>query len=212
MIYGSEYLPTRAEVLKFCQNSQLRHSEWYKIRDEYRIYEILTQEYVSALAEILQPYKKILEVGAGDGRLSHFLRQRLPNAAIVAIDDYSWGIEPLFQVEKMGIKTGLNKYCPEIVVSSWMPYRVDWTIAFRKCHGLKGYILIGETEHGCCGRASVWRDKYIQDGFARYDLNELQKLQICRTDYDIICGGEWQKLDPENDPGNSSTVFFKRAV
>lgn len=210
-----EYLPTytelRLELKIIQQNEEMGRAfgQWYKMRQDLHIYECLNQQHVDALANFLKPYKKILEVGAGNGRLSHFLRERLPDASIVAIDNGSWEIEPLFSVEKMEIDEALEKYQPEIVISCWMPYQADWTPMFRACSSVQGYILIGETDGGCCGTETLWFGEdgenpgYEKDGFTRYDLDELSKWQLCRTDYHYDLDSDWR---------HSSTVFFKRGA
>jgi hypothetical protein len=94
-----------------------------------------------------------------------------------------------------------------------MPYQEDWTKDIRMCDRVKEYILIGETDYGCCGdHWETWGKSwpwgvddeggekippYEVDGFGRKDLDELSDLQVCRTD----------------SPGNyhhSKTVSFKR--
>jgi hypothetical protein len=208
-MWEAEYLPTYREVVEFCRNMQQGLSlEWYKLREEQHMYELHNRDYIDALAKILIPYKNILEVGAGDGRLSHFLRQRLPESKIVAIDNGSWKIEPAFSVETMEIDEALEKYKPDLVISCWMPYSADWTPLFRQCNSVRGYVLIGETDGGCCGCESLWFGQtegeepgYIKDGFVRHNLDELRKLQICRTDYYYDLDDDWR---------HSSTVLFLR--
>ena len=201
-----EYLPTYSEVIELCKEKTKKSiSNWFMYQDETHIYEYLNSDYIDALAKILAPYKRILEVGAGNGRLSHFLRQRLPNAFIVATDNGSWGIEPVFPVEKMEYTEALEKHKPEIVISCWMPYADDWTPEFRGCDSVKGYVLIGETDGGCCGREDLWfgsdglEPGYERDGFIRHDLDELRLLQVCRSDYNVL--DKWR---------HSSTVIFLR--
>jgi len=157
------------------------------------------------MAEMLKDYRVVVEVGAGNGRLSHFLRERLPECNIIATDNGSWEIEPLYPVEQIDVAEALEKYKPEIVISCWMPYTHDWTPMFRASDGLIGYILIGETDGGCCGSDKTWgfceeKPEYEEDGFERIDLIELSRLQICRTDYFLR---DYEML-------HSSTVFFKK--
>lgn len=207
-MWEAKYLPTYLEVVEFCKSMKQGLSrDWYKLRKEQNIYEFHNRDYIDALAKALTPYRNILEVGAGDGRLSYFLRQRLPDSSIVAIDNGSWGIEPVFPVEKMEIDEALEKYKPDLVISCWMPYKDDWTPLFRACDSVKGYVLIGETDGGCCGNEELWfgaegeAPGYIKDGFARQNLDELRRLQICRTDYYDDLDDDWR---------HSATVLFLR--
>ena len=89
-----------------------------------------------------------------------------------------------------------------------MPYQTDSTKDFRSCPSVKEYILIGETDHGCCGHpwetwGVTWDFKdhdqtpYQVDGFERFDLQDLRGLQICRTDQLL----DWR---------HSETVSFRR--
>jgi hypothetical protein len=111
----------------------------------------------------------LLEIGAGDGRLSHFLSVELAKASggssgeaaaggavkVVATDSYGWGLKKsksdFMHVEDVGFERALQKHQPEVVLVSWMPMGVDWTAAIRATPSVKEYILVGETDDGCCG-------------------------------------------------------------
>jgi len=145
------------------------------------LYELFSAEYISALSDYIKsrinPSDLILEVGAGDGRLAHFLRERGLN--VVAIDNFEWEITPLFPVEELDYKEALKKYNPAIVICSWMPYFADWTPAFRNTRSVREYIIIGEFPGGCCGNETIWSD---HEGFEEIEIDF--PLQICRTDRD----------------------------
>ena len=112
-----------------------------------------------------------------------------------------------FPVEKISHLDALNKYKPDIVISSWMELGQDWTSSFRACSSVQEYILIGEADSGVCGRLwETWgvgsrsrgkrrRPPFEQDGFTRHNLFV---PQIGRTD------------DPWNRRSRSSTVIFRR--
>ena len=152
------------------------------------VFEIFTVGYINSLAEYLRSRGDniIIEVGAGDGRLSEYLRQK--GIKIIATDDYSWDIPKLFDVEKISNIQALEKYSPNIIVSCWMPYGSDWTPTFRKFSSVKEYIIIGEASGGCVGSESIWED---HPGFTElwdnpYDKDLIEPYpfatQYCRTD------------------------------
>lgn len=136
----------------------------------------------------------ILEVGAGDGRLSGFIRQRLwalgiDDISVIATDSGEWEITPEAEVITMDQAEAVQQYKPDIVISSWMPMQVDFTADFRTQPSVKEYILIGEVDHGCCGdQNKTWgagseQAAYQKDGFLRNDLTYISEKQICRTDW-----------------------------
>jgi hypothetical protein len=155
-------LPRRQEIVD-------KFTERYSGLDEFRgnsgIFEILNREYVNALADYLQqrademyPAKPItvLEVGAGTGRLSHFLHEAIqkkktgPDSQIniVATNKDSGSnvsVETPQGVEDLDYREALLKYKPDIVISSWMPFQ-DWTGAMRSTPSVQEYILIGEPD------------------------------------------------------------------
>lgn len=186
---------------------------------ESQTYELLTREYLEALAQYIisqwlntvqtdeRPIT-ILEVGAGNGRLSHFLGEILETQApgrfsCIATDKGSNKIIPVFPVEELPQKEAVEKYNPQIVISSWMPPKKDFTADWRTV-GVDEYILIGEPE--LCGTEESWGfdnskhhesdDDLLsqtkktdsapiceQEGYEMTYLADLQKFQICRTDW-----------------------------
>lgn len=224
------YLPkNREEIMSAFSTFQ----EWYNFcfDEENPVFEFLNEEFIDRLSDYLAKRIEelkgseespiiILEVGAGNGRLSHFLRQKLQEKVpgkfkIIAVDSGEWGIKPVFEVEKMDYREALKKYNPQIIICSWMPYKVDFTGDFRATASVKEYILIGETDGGCCGDEWLtWGYRplsyeegeeeksltppYAEDGFEREDLMDISRKQICRTDF------------PPFKRFNSRTVSFRR--
>lgn len=204
------FLPTHEQITKAFRS----WDEWYQFcfDEERPIFEFFNEEYLNALADYfvgkIQEYGAgrerpliILEVGAGNGRLSHFLQQKLNERApdqtkVIATDPGKWRLKRDFPVEQLRHNEALEKYRPDIVIFSWMPYEEDYTEDFRKCASVQEYILIGETDRGCCGDewktwGWSWEEDdegekrvppYEADGFERHNLDDLSLLQICRTD------------------------------
>eukprot|EP01064_Diplonema_japonicum_P003299 TRINITY_DN12143_c0_g1_i1.p1 TRINITY_DN12143_c0_g1~~TRINITY_DN12143_c0_g1_i1.p1 ORF type:complete len:400 (+),score=52.15 TRINITY_DN12143_c0_g1_i1:23-1201(+) len=124
---------------------------------------VLNREMIESLAErlTLPPTKKkhqnkIVEVGAGSGRLTHFLKQyNVPN--IVATDANPEGYiagysTEKFPVEKAGYEEVVARYNPHILLCSWMPEGTDWSSVWREQH-IHEYLLLGEPYAGQSGTA-----------------------------------------------------------
>lgn len=222
------YLPTREEIFHTFKSLE----EWRAFcnDEKHLIFEALNQEYLDALSDyFLQRAKDfgatenkpliILEVGAGDGRLTYFLQQKikeqeLNKIKIIAtnLNSKQWQIAPVFSVENINQKNALQKYQPKIVICSWMPPGKDWTKDFRAVDSVKEYILIGETDSNCCGhRWLTWGNAlyskknplYKDEGFERIDLKEISKKQICKTDM-------WKLEEDGYNFTHSHTVSFRR--
>jgi len=221
------FLPNHEQITKAFTNWE----QWreFCFDKEKPVFEFFNEEYLSAFADYfvgkIQEHGAseerplvILEIGAGNGRLSHFLQQKLEERApgqtkVVATDSGAWTLKSDFPVEQLKHDEAMEKLSPDIVVFSWMPYQEDSSRNIRKFDSVQEYILIGETDGGCCGdewetwgQSWSWDEDdeggekvspYEADGFERDDLDDLSDLQICRTD----------------DPGSyshSRTVSFKR--
>ncbi|MBD3328097.1 hypothetical protein GF340_02210 [Candidatus Peregrinibacteria bacterium] len=204
-------LPKRKEVEKAFPTYEL----WYEYfsNETEPVFDVLTEEYIEKLSDYLtEQIEKygantekplvILEIGAGNGKLSHFLKQKINEKApgkakVIATDSGEWNLKQLFEVEKINHKDALQKYQPDITLFSWMPHKEDLTKDTRKCKNLKEYILIGESDGGCCGDPyetwgrTPWQlaeegieleSPYEKDGFYRKNHPELRKLQMSRMD------------------------------
>ncbi|HBA44683.1 TPA: hypothetical protein DEG21_05410 [Patescibacteria group bacterium] len=114
---------------------------------------------VEKIESIPEKLINILEVGAGNGRLTYFLKntivEKLKNKKIKydAIDNFSWDnkmsgslgtpywIKRIFDVIEMSVDSiQINEF--DIIISSWMPKNEDWTKYFRKNNTVKIFILI----------------------------------------------------------------------
>ena len=207
--------------------------KWYDLcRDKKKpIFEIWTKEYIHAFGNYLakrvaelggteENPTVILEVGAGNGCLTHFLQEKMnelipSSVKVVASDSGDWKIPQAFLVENLPHNKALAKYKPKIVIFSWLPYQYDCTADFRAVESVDEYILIGETDGGCCGNEWLtWGQNwafdeekrkqrenqavpYEADGFEKVYKNDLSDLQLSRTN---IFDGR----------GTTSTVSFKK--
>ncbi len=228
-----DYLPTHAEFEAALtgpdSNELLDH-----LARNFDFYEFLNKEFINALSDYLERRiteigdekgypVKILEICAGNGRLTHFVTRKLNEKLsgkfeMVACDDNSWAnpgiwsktIKRNFPVEKIDHKTAMAKHHPGIVVCSWMPPNTDLTADLRKDPNLDEYLLIGEAS-GVCGRDfETWGigrgpAPFIQDGFEKTQLSEISRHQICVNDkQDRIVGGGLHR------ERNSTTNSFRR--
>src|SRR3989344_5812790 len=176
------------------------------LREQGILYEFYNQEYVTELgtylvrriSEIKQETGRLptlLEVGAGDGRLAHFLQEKIQslgevNCSVIATDSGESGHAAKFPVEAIDYKDALAKYKPDVVISSWMPMNTDWSKDIRMTESVQEYILIGDdTVTGSpwktWGNASEDEEEseeekppFERDGFSKTYHEEMQKFQI----------------------------------
>lgn len=227
------YLPSWEDVgLALGGKNKHRADQYFYHDDAHHVFEILTQEYVTAFGQYLsgridelstgnKPVR-ILEVGAGNGRLAHFMKEELEKTKagkfqIVATDSMERGFEPNYPVEEIDYKDALAKYQPEIVICSWMPYSTDWTANFRSTPSVKEYILIGESYLEVCGDPWLtWGQKdsdeesaevppYQKDGFVDSELAEVTKYQISQSDT-----ADFGLFKYFKHGGDSRTISFRK--
>jgi len=207
-------------------------------------YEVLTREFLAALgaalaahislfvaAALLPPHSAdtatVVEVGAGSGRLAHFLSAELAareaqlpgrvRVRVVATDDMSERVPVQFPVERCSAQQAVERMSPLIVIAQWMPLGEDWTECFRKCPTLQEYLLIGPPE--VTGHVSkTWAVRHSHtvlspqqshgcvgcvspkqdfEGWERTELPEVGMWQICRC-------------DSRDSIGHSTTTCFRR--
>lgn len=211
ILHESGFLPTHAEI-KIAFPTQ---KDWQETITTFRdkefftvklFFELWNQEYISGLAEYLTGRLKgsntILELGAGDGRLTNFLSRqskldkRMAGFKFIATDTGEWGLQQKFQVETVkSNQAALDKYNPDLVICSWIPYEMDFTGEIRATASVQEYIVIGE-EGGACGDDwKTWGFRFVEDrkvyppdspyasdGFTRQDLADLRQFQVCIND------------------------------
>ena len=173
-------------------------------------YLILTVENIKAFSLCLESridyYKSkgisnpvIVEVGAGNGRLSHFLEEKLKQDNyiydIIPTDNFSWEktakekIQPHFNVAPYNHKESANLFNPTIVICSMMTPDGDLSKVFRSNQNVQEYILLGHR----IGTGHDWethgenyfsvKDEgstpdFIKGGFERLEIDEVSKHLI----------------------------------
>lgn len=147
-------------------------------------FQFFNKEFNDTLFNQLNIYKNVLEVGAGNGMLTHVLRKR--GLSITACDDFSWKQsykKYCPDMLRMNYEEALKKVSPDCVISCWMPYGENWSIDIRKTPSVKAYFIIGEEAGGCTGTKSLFnRFK----GWHKKELKTVQKWGLCRTDRYIV--------------------------
>jgi hypothetical protein len=239
-LHDPSFLPSYEALSKHFEKfggfSHYDDPEWKQWHDlafgkENPIFEIWTKEYIHAFGSYLAQRVEelggteenptvILEVGAGNGRLTHFLQEKMNElipgkVKVVASDSGDWKIPPTFPVENISHNEAFAKHKPKIVIFSWMPYQYDCTSDFRAAESVDEYILIGEADGGCCGDEwQTWgqnwtfdeeeRERrenqpapYEADGFEKVYQNDLSDLQLSR-------------INISEGKSSTSTVSFKK--
>ncbi|EFK09961.1 conserved hypothetical protein [delta proteobacterium NaphS2] len=119
------------------------------------IFQFLSQEFIKHVAESIERMnaQRIIEIGAGDGFLTFFLKR---NINIHATDNFSRPfIKHQEHVEKIGHKEALEKYNPDLVVINWEEYEGTYSIDVLDYPSVKYMLWIGEPE-GCTGSDDLW--------------------------------------------------------
>ena len=210
------YLPSRAEVARI--------EDATEYSNELGDHEILNHEYVRALAEHLQfvarriPHGegkplRVVEVGAGSGRLSYFLNEELKRAAyggppaveVIATTPAPGEPDPnrdipdmpvLAPVEFLLANEAIERYKPDLVIASW-PTLDDLDRLVVDAPSVKELILIGMAE-ACHIRAG--EDGWTPiSGFSGRPLTEAEHVQTSRMDR------------PRSGKTESSTFIYQRA-
>ena len=160
-------------------------SAWFHLAEVCHLYNLLNVEFVHALARWLRPYVQaqspIIEVCAGDGLLTHWLRK--VGVPVVAVTDGDTSAENHWtrtdhseRVECLDAVEAARKYQPEIVLASWVPYRFDIAWRVLDCPSVEKLVWIGEGDGGCCGDEKIWE-------YPHEPLQEAGRWLLSRTDF-----------------------------
>jgi len=180
----------------------------------------ISEELLKIINKVSSKNIKILEVWAGSWRLSYFLKKELTientkkNIEIITTDDLSWFEDEntIFDnheiylknnewicVENLDAKKSVEKYEPNIVISSWMPKNKDWTLFFKDNKSINAFILIWVPSD--CWTEETWKEC------------DLFKLKILDIKWNI----SWRDghlpltyLTSKNYDSSSKVVLFER--
>ena len=183
-----ETLMSYADVDEYFQKIEKEYSSgWFMYCRGHNInnrviYQVFSEEFIDEIAEIIN--RKIsetgegdlvLEVMAGDGKLSEFLRPKI-NGTLITTDDMKWeSVKYPDFIEELSAKDAIKKYNPDIIIMCWEPYGSRLGVKLAK-EGHK-LLWIGEGAGGCCGGFDY---QYEDDPSGTYYGSE---YALARTDY-----------------------------
>lgn len=133
------------------------------------IYCFYSRALIEALAGMVGS-RNCLEIGAGDGTLTRFLKDR--GIQLTATDNHGWSQAVKYPewVIKLDARAALTTYTPEVVICSWPPSQNDFERDVFNTPSVQLYIVIGSRHQFAFGN---WKDYKLQPTF---DLEEDKKL------------------------------------
>ncbi|MEN6586965.1 MAG: hypothetical protein ABFE02_13075 [Sulfuricella sp.] len=133
------------------------------------IYCFYSRELIGALAGMIGG-KSCLEIAAGDGTLTRFLKDR--GVRLSATDNHGWTNAVTYPewVVKLDAREALATYAPEVVICSWPPAQNDFERQVFTTPSVQLYIVIGSRHEVAFGN---WKDYRQQSAF---DFEEDKKL------------------------------------
>jgi len=138
------------------------------------IYCFYSQPLVDALAK-MSDAKVCLEIGAGDGTLTRFLKDR--GVQITATDNHAWKHVVTYPewVIKLGAHEALSTYAPEVVICSWPPSQNDFERQVFRTPSVQIYIVIGSRYNIAFGN---WNDYRLQTAFEMVEDKKLGSMVL----------------------------------
>jgi hypothetical protein len=114
-----------------------------------------------------------VEIAAGDGTLSRFLREA--GADVVATDDHSWQQtrRAAADVVDQDARSALRERAPEVVLCSWPPVGNAFERWVFKTPSVKSYIVISSADERAAGNWSDYRQQTAFDMVADPALGQL---------------------------------------
>lgn len=144
------------------------------------IYCFFSREFADRLAGMIRGMRTI-EIAAGDGTLSGFLREH--GAEVTATDDRSWShsIEFPDSVEDLAAGPALKKYAPEAVICSWPPSGNTFEKEVFRTPSVRLYIVVGSRHGYAFGDHKAYAEAVMDGaGFMREEDERLAKLVVPR--------------------------------
>lgn len=126
------------------------------------IYCFYSRQLIVELSRIIGK-RHCLEIAAGDGTLSRFLKQQ--GVPVTATDDYSWQHSvsyPEWVVIK-DARDALSQYSPEVVICSWPPARNGFERQIFRTRSVQLYILITSRHQHAAGNWDTYLDQQLFD-------------------------------------------------
>ena len=138
------------------------------------IYCFYSHELIAALSEMIGA-RSCLEIGAGDGTLTRFLKDR--GVQITATDNHGWSQAVKYPewVIKQDAREALPTYAPEVVICSWPPAQNDFERDVFNTSSVQLYIVIGSRHQFAFGN---WKDYRQQTSFGHEEDKRLAALLL----------------------------------
>ncbi len=138
------------------------------------IYCFYSRPLIEKLAAIIGT-RVCLEIAAGDGTLSRFLRER--GVSVTATDDYSWRHAVAYPewVLKKEAREALSQYAPEVVICSWPPAGNGFERQIFRTRSVRLYILIASRHRHAAGNWDTYREERL---FAMEEDAALSRLLL----------------------------------
>jgi len=133
------------------------------------IYCFYSQQLIDELVRLIA-HRRCLEIAAGDGTLTRFLRDR--GADVTATDDYSWEHAVRYPdgVSRMEAREALASHRPEVVICSWPPAANGFERQVFRTRSVCMYIVIASRHQHAAGN---WKE-YEEQVF--FDFREEKRL------------------------------------
>lgn len=138
------------------------------------IYCFYSRPLVERLAAMIGA-RPCLEIAAGDGTLSRFLRDQ--GVDIAATDNHGWkqAVQYPADVIQLDAKEALEKYRPEVVICSWPPSNNTFERQVFKTASAQLYIVISSRHQFASGN---WSDYKSQTAFSFEEDKKLGSLVL----------------------------------
>lgn len=138
------------------------------------IYCFYSRPLIEQLATMIAA-RPCLEIGAGDGTLSRFLKDQ--GVQIAATDNYGWkhAVQYPADVIPLDAKEALKKYQPEVVICSWPPSNNTFEREVFNTASVQLYIVISSRHQFASGN---WADYKSQTSFSLEEDKKLGSLVL----------------------------------
>ena len=138
------------------------------------IYCFYSRTLIEALVELIAG-RSCLEIAAGDGTLTRFLKGQ--GVKITATDNHGWSKQVQYPewVVKLDAREALASYLPQVVICSWPPSQNDFERYVFATPSVQLYIVIGSRQQFAFGN---WKDYRLQSIFVLQEDKKLSALVL----------------------------------
>ncbi|MBS3072011.1 hypothetical protein J4408_03400 [Candidatus Pacearchaeota archaeon] len=177
-------LPTFKEArqiwkyLSVKNDEDFNHLSWGELLSRAKILNVHTYELINGLARVIEQIgeQPIIEICAGDARLSYHLQNR--GVQIKPIDDNSYNLSK-GKTEILSHADALKKYNPKIVLGCWVHPEEQIGFDVLDFPSVNHFIDIGE---GIGGATWMTNKIYTKRDFKIKELEDLSKYCLNRMD------------------------------